>query len=107
MFRFKEIKKSGKARRMKRALSLLLALLLSVSPVLTKPAYTAEVSTAADPSDDVNAYCADLWKTVQELGEDVINRVLETLGESCTVEQAPKTLGRILGALIGPPRKKK
>lgn len=43
----------------------------------------------------------------RELGEDVINRVLETLGDSCSVEQAPKTLGRILGALIGPPRKKK
>lgn len=41
----------------------------------------------------------------RELGEDVINRVLETLKEECLVEQAPKTLGRILGAMIGPPRK--
>ena len=41
----------------------------------------------------------------RELGEDVINRVLEELREECFVEQAPKTLGRILGALIGPPRK--
>jgi translation initiation factor IF-3 len=41
----------------------------------------------------------------RELGEDVINRVLETLGDECFVEQAPKTLGRVLGALIGPPRK--
>ncbi|MBR1871233.1 MAG: translation initiation factor IF-3 C-terminal domain-containing protein, partial [Kiritimatiellae bacterium] len=41
----------------------------------------------------------------RELGEDVINRVIETLGADCNVEQAPKTLGRILGALIGPPRK--
>ena len=41
----------------------------------------------------------------RELGEDVINRVLEELRDECFVEQAPKTLGRILGALIGPPRK--
>jgi translation initiation factor IF-3 len=41
----------------------------------------------------------------RELGEDVINRVLEELKSECFVEQAPKTLGRILGALIGPPRK--
>ena len=41
----------------------------------------------------------------RELGEDVINRVLEALKDQCFVEQAPKTLGRILGALIGPPRK--
>ena len=41
----------------------------------------------------------------RELGEDVINRVLEQLKDECFVEQAPKTLGRVLGALIGPPRK--
>ena len=41
----------------------------------------------------------------RELGEDVINRVLEELKDECFVEQAPKTLGRVLGALIGPPRK--
>ena len=41
----------------------------------------------------------------RELGEDVINRVLEELGDECFVEQAPKTPGRVLGALIGPPRK--
>ncbi|MGN0877255.1 MAG: translation initiation factor IF-3 [Kiritimatiellia bacterium] len=41
----------------------------------------------------------------RELGEDVINRVLEALKDECFVEQAPKTLGRVLGALIGPPRK--
>ena len=41
----------------------------------------------------------------RELGEDVINRVLEELRDECFVEQAPKTLGRVLGALIGPPRK--
>ena len=41
----------------------------------------------------------------RELGEDVINRVLEELQGECFVEQAPKTLGRVLGALIGPPRK--
>ncbi len=43
----------------------------------------------------------------REIGEDVIARVLEILGEECFVEQAPKTLGRVHGALIGPPRKKK
>ncbi len=42
----------------------------------------------------------------RELGEDVINRVLEELKDACFVEQAPKTLGRVLGALIGPPRKR-
>ena len=41
----------------------------------------------------------------RELGEDVINRVLEALQDECSVEQAPKTQGRVLGALIGPPRK--
>lgn len=41
----------------------------------------------------------------RELGEDVINRVLELLKDECFVEQAPKTLGRVLGALIGPPRR--
>ncbi len=41
----------------------------------------------------------------RELGEDVINRVLAQLKDECFVEQAPKTLGRVLGALIGPPRK--
>ena len=41
----------------------------------------------------------------RELGEDVINRVLESIKDECFVEQAPKTLGRVLGALIGPPRK--
>ena len=41
----------------------------------------------------------------RELGEDVINRVLEELKNECFIEQAPKTLGRVHGALIGPPRK--
>ena len=43
----------------------------------------------------------------RELGEDIINRVLETLRDACFVEQAPKTLGRVHFALIGPPRKVK
>ena len=43
----------------------------------------------------------------KELGEDMIARVLEMLKDECTVEQAPKTLGRIHGCLIGPPRTKK
>lgn len=43
----------------------------------------------------------------REIGEDVIARVLERLADECFVEQAPKTLGRVHGALIGPPRKKK
>lgn len=41
----------------------------------------------------------------REIGEDVISRVLEQLGDDCFVEQAPKTLGKVHGALIGPPRK--
>jgi translation initiation factor IF-3 len=41
----------------------------------------------------------------RELGEDMIARVLESLQGECTVEQAPKTLGRVHGCLIGPPRK--
>ena len=41
----------------------------------------------------------------REIGEDVISQVLELLADECFVEQAPKTLGRVHGALIGPPRK--
>jgi len=41
----------------------------------------------------------------REIGEDVISRVLEALKDECFVEQAPKTLGKVHGALIGPPRK--
>ena len=41
----------------------------------------------------------------REIGEDVISRVLESLADECFVEQAPKTLGKVHGALIGPPRK--
>ena len=41
----------------------------------------------------------------RELGEDVINRVLEELKDECFVEQAPRTDGRIHFCLIGPPRK--
>ena len=41
----------------------------------------------------------------RELGEDVINRVLEELKDECFVEQAPKTDGRIHFCLIGPLRK--
>ena len=37
----------------------------------------------------------------------MIARVLEMLKDECFVEQAPKTLGRIHGCLIGPPRAKK
>jgi translation initiation factor IF-3 len=43
----------------------------------------------------------------KELGEDMIARVLEMLKDECFVEQAPKTLGRVHGCLIGPPRAKK
>ena len=43
----------------------------------------------------------------RELGEDMIARVLDMLKDECFVEQAPKTLGRIHGCLIGPPRTKK
>ena len=41
----------------------------------------------------------------RDIGEDKIAEVLEMIKDECFVEQAPKTLGRILGALIGPPRK--
>ena len=41
----------------------------------------------------------------RELGEDVINRVLEEIKDECFIEQAPKNLGRVHGALVGPPRK--
>ena len=43
----------------------------------------------------------------RELGEDMIARVLDMLKDECFVEQAPKTLGRVHGCLIGPPRAKK
>ena len=57
---------------MKRALSLLLSLLLAASPVLRQPVYAAGSGTAEDISDDIDAFCAELWETVQEEGEDVI-----------------------------------
>ena len=41
----------------------------------------------------------------RDIGEDKIAEVLAMIKDECTVEQAPKTLGRVLGALIGPPRK--
>ncbi len=41
----------------------------------------------------------------RDIGEDKISEVLEMLGDSCHVEQAPKTDGRVHFCLIGPPRK--
>ena len=41
----------------------------------------------------------------RDIGEDKISEVLEMLGDACSVEQAPKTDGRIHFCLIGPPRK--
>ena len=41
----------------------------------------------------------------RDIGEDKIAEVLEMLKDSCHVEQAPKTDGRIHFCLIGPPRK--
>ena len=43
----------------------------------------------------------------KELGEGMIERVLQDLAGECTVEQAPKTLGRVHSGLIGPFRGKK
>ena len=43
----------------------------------------------------------------KELGESMIERVLQDLAGECTVEQAPKTLGRVHSGLIGPFRGKK
>ena len=65
-------KKKNGYRWMKRALSLLLSLLLAASPVLRQPVYAAGSGTAEDISDDIDAFCAELWETVQEEGEDVI-----------------------------------
>jgi hypothetical protein len=57
-------------------------------------------------NDEIKAfYFEKVWDFLSELGEDVINRVLEAIKDECFIEQAPKTLGRVLGALIGPPRK--
>ena len=41
----------------------------------------------------------------RDIGEDKIAEVLQMLGEACSIEQAPKTDGRIHFCLIGPPRK--
>jgi len=41
----------------------------------------------------------------RDIGEDKISEVLEMLKDECTVEQAPKTDGRIHSCLIGPLRK--
>ena len=42
----------------------------------------------------------------RDIGEDKIAEVLEMLKDECTVEQAPRTDGRIHSCLIGPQRKK-
>ena len=41
----------------------------------------------------------------RDIGEDKISEVLSMLDGECSVEQAPKTDGRIHFCLIGPPRK--
>ena len=41
----------------------------------------------------------------RDIGEDKISEVLEMLKDECSVEQAPKTDGRVHFCLIGPPRK--
>ena len=41
----------------------------------------------------------------RDIGEDKIAEVLDMIKGECTVEQAPKTDGRIHFCLIGPPRK--
>jgi len=43
----------------------------------------------------------------RDIGEDKISEVLEMLKDDCSVEQAPKTDGRIHFCLIGPVRAKK
>jgi translation initiation factor IF-3 len=41
----------------------------------------------------------------RDIGEDKISQVLEMISGECSVEQAPKTDGRVHFCLIGPPRK--
>jgi len=41
----------------------------------------------------------------RDVGEDKISEVLAMLRDECSVEQAPRTDGRIHSCLIGPPRK--
>ena len=41
----------------------------------------------------------------RDIGEDKIAEVLEMIKDECSVEQAPRTDGRIHFCLIGPPRK--
>jgi len=43
----------------------------------------------------------------RELGEQLVNRVLELLKDDAVVEQPPRLLGRVLGCLVGPARKGK
>ena len=38
----------------------------------------------------------------KELGFDIINRMIKDCGDLCTVDQEPKMIGRILGAMIAP-----
>lgn len=38
----------------------------------------------------------------KELGMDVVNGVIEQLGEDVIVEQAPRIMGRVLGCLLAP-----
>lgn len=42
----------------------------------------------------------------KEVGEDMIASVLAQLEGECSVEQAPRTDGRVHSCMIGPPRKK-
>ena len=41
----------------------------------------------------------------RDIGEDKIAEILEMIKDECSVEQAPRTDGRIHSCLIGPPRK--
>jgi len=41
----------------------------------------------------------------RDIGEDKISEILEMIKDECTIEQAPRTDGRIHSCLIGPPRK--
>ena len=43
----------------------------------------------------------------RDIGEDKISEVLDLLRDECTVENAPRTDGRVHSCLIGPPRAKK
>ena len=70
---------------------------------------SARAEAASTALETLRAEIADARENLGEMQTAAATKEaqLEMLKDECTVEQAPKTLGRIHGCLIGPPRTKK